>query len=98
MFHEVGEQEKAWATYLFRDGAVIGMNERLTHKYVEFLVDKSLVSLNQKPVYGVDKNPLPWVDTYQNSGNVQIAPQEAELSSYIVGGLNNDLSQEEFEL
>lgn len=98
MLKETAEQEMAWAKHLFKDGSVIGLNEKLLSNYVQFLTNECLGHLGLDKVYDVTSNPLPWMDKYTRSDDVQIAPQEAELSSYIVGGLDSNLDDFEFEL
>lgn len=88
---ETAEQEKAWGRWLFKDGGMLGLNEKIINAWVEYLTDKSLAELGQETIYGVSQNPLPWMDSYMFSDDVQISPQETELSSYIVGGLDSNL-------
>jgi ribonucleoside-diphosphate reductase beta chain len=95
---ETAEQEMAWAKHLFQNGAVIGLNEKVLSTYVQFLTDECLTHFELPRLYNVTENPLPWMDKYTRSDNVQISPQETELSSYIVGGLDTKLDDFEFEL
>lgn len=98
VFQQVAEQEKEWSQWLFKDGSVIGLNEKIVNSYIEYRTDKCLGELGQPLLYGVTKDPLPWVSAYTNSADVQVAPQETELSSYIVGGLDADIADLEFDL
>lgn len=95
LFTSVAEQEVNWAKYLFKDGAMPGINLEVITKYIQYLVDLNLDQLELPPVYGVKKNPMPWMNTYTNSDNVQVAPQEVEVSSYLTADLDmsglNDL-------
>lgn len=95
---EAAEQEISWARHLFKNGSVIGLNEKVLTQYVQYLTDDCLATFSLEPVYGMPENPIPWMSKYIRSDNVQIAPQEAELSSYIVGGLDSKLDDFEFEL
>lgn len=88
LFTSAAEQEIQWAKYLFKDGAMPGINLEVITKYIQYLVDVNLELLGLAPVYGVKKNPMPWMTTYTNSDNVQVAPQEVELSSYLTADLN----------
>ena len=89
LFVDVIEQEKAWANYLFRDGSMIGLNERLLNEYVEWIGCKRMRALGLHCPYTVSKtNPLPWTEKWIGGGNVQVAPQETEISSYVVGGVS----------
>lgn len=96
LVRSVVEQEKAWAQYLFKDGSVIGLNEKLLCSYVEYIADKRLTALGYQPIYGVKNNPLPWTQKWIAGGEVQPAPQETEITSYIVGGVKKDISADTF--
>ena len=94
MFVSVIEQEKRWAEYLFKDGSMIGLNERLLSDYVEWIGCKRMRSLNIHCPYHVSKtNPLPWTEKWIGGSNVQVAPQETEISSYVVGGVKQDVDE-----
>lgn len=90
LFTSAAEQEIEWAKYLFKDGAMPGINLDVITKYIQYLVDLNLDLLGLPPVYGVKKNPMPWMSTYTNSDNVQVAPQEVEVSAYLTAGLDMD--------
>lgn len=87
------EQEKAWAKYLFKDGSMIGLNERLLGDYVEWIGCRRMRALSIHCPYTVPQaNPLPWTEKWIGGGNVQVAPQETEISSYIIGAVKQDVS------
>lgn len=101
IFKQAAEQEKAWANYLFKDGSMIGLNADILHQYIEYLTDQRLGVLDLKPLYGRSDNPLPWMDNWISNDHVQVAPQEVEISSYLVGAIRSDVDMEElssFEL
>lgn len=86
----VVEQEIRWARYLFKDGSMPGINLETISAYIEYLADVLLDQLHILPAYGRKKNPMPWMSSYTNSDNVQVAPQEVELSSYLTADLKMD--------
>lgn len=88
LFTSAAEQEIQWAKYLFKDGAMPGINIEVITKYIQYIVDLNLELLGLPPVYGVKKNPMPWMNTYTNADNVQVAPQEVEVSAYLTAGLD----------
>ena len=95
MFVNVIEQEKAWAEYLFSNGSMIGLNRNLLNDYVEWIGTKRMRALGIASPYHVQQaNPLPWTEKWIGGGNVQVAPQETEISSYVVGGVKQDVSTE----
>src|SRR6056300_1771358 len=99
MWRECVEEEKRWADYLFKDGSIIGLNENLLHAYVEFIANKRLKALGLKTIYDrpLNTNPLPWTQHWLSSAGLQVAPQETEVESYIVGGVKQDISKETFK-
>jgi ribonucleoside-diphosphate reductase beta chain len=95
MFVAAIEQEKDWAKFLFKDGSMIGLNEKLLADYVEWIGCRRMRTLSYHCPYSVSQsNPLPWTEKWIAGGNVQVAPQETEISSYITGGVKQDVSAE----
>jgi ribonucleotide reductase beta subunit family protein with ferritin-like domain len=94
MFLEAAEEEKAWASYLFKDGGMIGLNEKIMHQYIESLVDKRLIGAGLEKHFGT-KNPISWLEA--DSKGKQTAPQEQEIISYKIGAYKNDLSNATLE-
>ena len=97
MFRDAAEQEKAWAHYLFADGSMIGLNEHLLNEYVEWICNKRMNAVGLTPIYRNGSNPLPWTVKWISGSEVQVAPQETEISSYISGGVKKDISNESFK-
>ena len=97
MFIEAVEQEKAWAEYLFKDGSIIGLNAELLKQYVEFIAAKRMHAVGLEKVYNMGTNPLPWTQAWITGGSVQVAPQETEISSYVIGGTKQDVNEDTFK-
>ncbi len=101
IFIDAAEQEKEWAAYLFKDGSMIGLNTDILAQYVQHITDQRLAAIDLEPAFGSPKNPLPWMDAWLQSDQVQVAPQETEISTYLVGALQSDVDTgalEDFEL
>jgi ribonucleoside-diphosphate reductase beta chain len=98
MFDKCVNEEKKWAEYLFRDGSMIGLNDKLLHQYVEWIANKRLRSIGLKPQYDIPakNNPLPWTEHWISSKGLQVAPQETEVESYVVGGIVQDVKKDTF--
>ena len=96
LFMDVVEQEKAWADYLFKDGSMIGMNAAILKQYVEYIANQRLTAIGYEAPFDIKTNPLPWMDSYLRSDNVQVAPQEAEISSYLVGQVDASVDSSDF--
>jgi len=98
IFTSAVEQEKQWAKYLFKDGSMIGLNEKLLGDYVEWIGCRRMRALNISCPYTVPQaNPLPWTEKWIGGGNVQVAPQETEISSYVIGAVKQDVSADTFK-
>jgi ribonucleoside-diphosphate reductase beta chain len=97
MFIDAVEQEKAWADYLFKDGSIIGLNAELLKQYVEFIAAKRMHALGMEKLYNMGTNPLPWTQAWITGGSVQVAPQETEISSYVIGGTKQDITEDTFK-
>lgn len=98
MFMDAIHQEEEWADYLFKDGSIIGLNAEILKQYVRWIGSRRMTAIGVKCPYSVSKNnPLPWTDYWISGSDVQVAPQETEISSYIIGGINNDLSESQFK-
>lgn len=96
IFREAAEQEKEWADYLFKDGSMIGLNKDILSQYVEYITNQRLSAIGLEPIFPTLQNPLPWINAWLVSDNVQVAPQEAEISSYLVGAIDSEVSLEDF--
>ena len=99
MYNTAVEQEKDWAKYLFREGSMIGLNDKLLNDYVEFMANKRMRAIGLKPQYDqpLTNNPLPWTTHWLNSRSLQNAPQETEIESYVVGGIKQDVKKDSFK-
>ena len=92
LFKSAAEQEKEWAAYLFKDGSMIGLNKDILCQYIEYITNLRMTAVGLSPAYpDASQNPIPWINAWLYSDNVQVAPQEAEISSYLVGQIDNDI-------
>jgi ribonucleoside-diphosphate reductase beta chain len=97
-FDNAVNEEKRWADYLFRDGSMIGLNDKLLQQYVEWIANRRLKAIGLKPQYDIaaSNNPLPWTQHWISSKGLQVAPQETEVESYVVGGIKQDVKKDTF--
>ena len=98
MFKNAVEEEKDWAEYLFSGGSMIGLNDKLLNQYVEWIANKRMKALGIDPIYDqpLRNNPLPWTQHWISSKGLQVAPQETEVESYVVGGIKQDMKKNSF--
>ena len=98
IFTRAAEQEKEWAGYLFKDGSMIGLNKDILCQYIEYITNLRMEAVGLPVAFPNSKsNPIPWINTWLSSDNVQVAPQETEISSYLVGQIDSDLSDSDFD-
>ena len=97
-FDNAVNEEKKWADYLFRDGSMIGLNDKLLQQYVEWIANRRLVAIGLDRQYDIpaSNNPLPWTQHWISSKGLQVAPQETEVESYVVGGIKQDVKKDTF--
>ena len=98
MFQRTVNEEKMWADYLFKEGSMIGLNDRLLHNYVEWIANRRMKAIGIDPIFDIPakNNPLPWTEHWLNSKGQQNAPQETEIESYVVGGIKQDVQANTF--
>lgn len=91
MMDKAVEEELVWASYLFKDGSLIGLNEVLCSQYIKYLATDRLKRIGINKKYGgLKKSPLPWMRNWLESYSIQLAPQETEIESYIIGSIKQD--------
>ena len=95
MFKDAAEQEKEWAEYLFKDGSMIGLNAQILKQYLEYITNIRMSASNMQPIFEQTTNPLPWLNHWLDSDNVQVAPQETEITSYLVSAIDNTIDSED---
>jgi len=97
IFLNAVQQEKEWAAFLFASGSMIGLNEEILCQYVEYIANQRMSAIGLGQPFDISSNPLPWMNNYLSSDNVQVAPQESEISSYLVGQIDSEVSEDEFD-
>jgi ribonucleoside-diphosphate reductase beta chain len=97
MFVDAVDQEKIWAEYLFKDGSMIGLNKQLLNDYIEWIAARRMKKVNLPTPYNVKSNPLPWTEKWISGAEVQVAPQETEISSYTIGAIKQDVGTDTFK-
>lgn len=96
IFKEAAQQEKDWAKYLFKDGSMIGLNETILCQYVEYITNHRMKAVGLDPIFpDANHNPIPWINAWLTSDNVQVAPQEVEISSYLVSQVDSNVSKDD---
>lgn len=96
LFMDVVEQEKDWADYLFKDGSMIGLNKEILCQYIEYITNIRMQAIGLELPFKTSSNPIPWINTWLVSDNVQVAPQEVEVSSYLVGQIDAEVDTNAF--
>jgi len=97
MYQDAAQEEIDWADYLFKDGEMIGLNASILKKYMMYLTNSRMKVIGLKPIFEPTKNPIPWIKNWTDSKSIQVAPQETEISSYIIGSMHNNISKANFK-
>ncbi|MCV2502254.1 MAG: ribonucleotide-diphosphate reductase subunit beta [Candidatus Lightella neohaematopini] len=95
LFLLVAQQEKKWVDYLFSKGNIIGLNKKILYQYIEYITNIRMKAIGFKPIFNINYNPIPWINNWLISDNVQVAPQEVEVSSYLVGQIDSEINYKE---
>lgn len=90
------QQEKEWAEYLFRDGSMLGLNKDILFQYIEYITNIRIKAIGLDLPFKIKNNPIPWINSWLTSDNVQVAPQEVEVSSYLVGQIDSKVDDDDF--
>ncbi|WP_276903476.1 class Ia ribonucleoside-diphosphate reductase subunit beta [Frischella perrara] len=95
LFLQAAIQEKEWAEYLFSGGSMIGLNKDILCQYIEYITNIRMQAVGLKLPFETKSNPIPWINNWLVSDNVQVAPQEAEISSYLVGQIDAEINEDD---
>lgn len=95
LFLQAANQEKEWADYLFANGSMIGLNRDILCQYIEYVTNIRMHAVGLPLPYQTRSNPIPWINNWLVSDNVQVAPQEAEMSSYLVGQIDSEVHEDD---
>lgn len=95
LFLKAANQEKEWAGYLFSGGSMIGLNKEILCQYIEYITNIRMQAVGLKLPFETKSNPIPWINNWLVSDNVQVAPQEAEISSYLVGQIDSEINEDD---
>ncbi|MFZ4212188.1 class Ia ribonucleoside-diphosphate reductase subunit beta, partial [Pantoea endophytica] len=97
LFKKAAEQEKEWAEYLFSGGSMIGLNKDILCQYIEYITNIRMQAVGLDLPFQTRSNPIPWINSWLVSDNVQVAPQEVEVSSYLVGQIDSEVGEDDFD-
>lgn len=97
MFKDAAEEEMQWADYLFENGSMLGLNAEILKRYMKWLTNKRMKALELEPIFEKTSNPITWINNWTESKGMQEAPQETEISQYIVGAFDQDIQEDTFD-
>ena len=92
MYADAAKEEMEWAKYLFKDGSILGLNEKILIQYMQHLTNRRMKANGLAPIFDDCPNPINWISNWTESKKVQIAPQESEIESYKIGSFEQDMS------
>jgi len=97
MFKSATEEEMAWAKYLFTEGSLLGLNEQIMCDYMKWITNQRMKAIKLEPLFSKINNPITWMNNWVNSKDVQVAPQETQIQTYVVGSFDQDLNEAKFD-
>lgn len=94
MYMEVIAEEKAWADYLFKKGPVIGLNSEIMKETVDYTAYTRLKEVGIRYAEPHPKTtPIPWFSKHTNLNKKQVALQETESTSYVIGVMTDSVDK-----
>jgi len=96
MFSSAIEDEIEWAEYLFKDGSMLGLNTEILSKYLKYIANQRLKAIGLDKMFDIHQNPLPWMDSYLGNSKVEVLPQEVEISSYVIGAIDDTIKEDDW--
>ncbi len=97
MYKDAAEEEMEWAKYLFKDGAMIGLNADILIQYMKYLTNNRMKMIRLDPIFEKAQNPISWIGNWIGGNTVQEAPQEEEIISYTVGAFKQDIEDQNYD-
>lgn len=92
LYRDVIEEEKNWATYLFRHGPVIGLNAHILQDFVDYTAAIALKEIGIKYNQPAPRStPIPWFNKHVDVSKKQTALQENESTNYVIGVMSDAL-------
>ena len=92
IYRDVIREEKAWATYLFKKGPVIGLNANILMDFVDYTAVDALKQIGIKYQGSAPRTtPIPWFNKHTDIHKKQSALQETESTNYVIGVMSDDL-------
>lgn len=85
------DEEKNWARYLFKEGPMIGLNEKIMVDFVDHTAPLRLAEIGMKVPTRVKSTPLPWYNKHFNTNKKQTALQENESVAYVIGAMTSTI-------
>jgi ribonucleoside-diphosphate reductase beta chain len=96
LYMDVIREEKAWATYLFKMGPVIGLNANILKDFVDYTAVGALKDIGIKYLQPAPKTtPIPWFNKHTDTSKKQTALQESESTNYVIGVMGESLNYDE---
>ena len=93
MFIDAATEEMEWASYLFKDGSILGLNEKILVDYMKHLTNRRMKAIGLKQVFPDTPNPINWIQNWTESKRVQNAPQQTEIQSYKIGSFDQNMNK-----
>lgn len=87
---EVEKSEFEWTDFLFEGRSVPGLTPQLIKDWATFNAQNIKDNLGIEYTKTIKSNPIPWINNWI-TGAIQAAPMEQDITSYVVGAIDNDI-------
>lgn len=99
MYADAADEEADWARYLFdqkHGTGMLGLNAEILIRYMKWMTNRRLKGIGLKHIFEGTSNPIPWMNNWTDSKDIQEAPQETEKESYKVGSFIQDMEESDY--
>lgn len=94
MARRVVEIEDAFIDLAFANHNIQGLTKEEIKEYIRYITDRRLVQLGLKPNYGIEQNPISWLD-WLTSATQHTNFFEGKVAEYEVAGLQGEIKYED---
>lgn len=90
MYKNAVKKEELWVDYLFRDEEIIGLTAPKIKEFINYICQSRMKNIHLEPFTSISKTPFKWFSSYAFTDELQVAPQELELTAYSTSNITID--------
>lgn len=98
LYRDALEADFDWIDYCYTpDVRLLGVNNAVMKQYVTSNLHSIMTSVGQSPIVEKLDNPCKWASKYTKPSNIQTAQKEKTSGNYLLGVVNTEMSNEDWE-